>query len=33
MGTLQYLQTLSAPFGTAIRMEDGVGYIDLEAEV
>ena len=27
--TLQYLQTLSEPFGTTIRIENGVGIIDL----
>lgn len=27
--TLQYLQTLSEPYGTKIRIENGVGYIDL----
>ena len=26
--TLRYLARLSQPFGTAIRVEDGVGYVD-----
>ena len=26
---LEYLQQLSAPYGTRIRIQDGVGYIDL----
>jgi poly-gamma-glutamate synthesis protein (capsule biosynthesis protein) len=27
--TLEYLAELSAAYGTAIRIENGVGYIDL----
>ncbi len=27
--TLRYLAQLSKPFGTDIRIQDGVGYIDL----
>ena len=27
--TLRYLQTLCAPFGTQIRIENGVGYLEL----
>ena len=28
--TLEYLQKLSAPFGTAIEIKDGVGYINIQ---
>ena len=28
--TLRYLQQLSEPYGTKIRIENGVGYIDLQ---
>lgn len=28
-GTLRYLAQLSEPFGTSIRIQDGIGYIDL----
>jgi len=27
--TLRYLEEISAPYGTKVRIENGVGYIDL----